>query len=244
MINVLVSGALGHMGSILCKIVEEAPDMNLAARVDVFSTVPEVFTRFEDVTEDVDMVIDFSHHSLIGSVLDFAQDQSCAAVIATTGFTQEERELISDASRRIPVFISANMSMGVALLCKMARAAAAAFPEADIEIVEAHHNRKIDAPSGTALLIAESIREVRPESRLVAGRKGMQKREKEDIGIASLRMGNLAGMHEVIVTTATQSITLKHEVYDRALFAEGAAAAARFLATQAPGLYDMKSMIG
>ena len=134
------------------------------------------------------------------------------------------------------------MSLGVALLADLVKQAVARFPDADVEIVETHHNRKVDAPSGTALLLAEAAKESRPELYANTGRSGESKREKAEIGISSVRRGNVVGIHEVIISTETQSITLKHEAHDRALFADGAITAARFLINQGPGLYDMNSL--
>ena len=143
----------------------------------------------------------------------------------------------------IPVFHSANMSLGIALLVELAKMTAKTFPDADIEIIEKHHNRKLDAPSGTALLLANAIKEIRTKAKLVFGRQGQAKREADEIGIHAIRMGNIVGEHEVIVGTDTQTVTLKHEAHSRALFAEGAMAAAAFLIGKPAGLYDMKRMI-
>lgn len=135
------------------------------------------------------------------------------------------------------------MSLGIALLIELAKKTAAAFPEADIEIVETHHNRKVDAPSGTALSIGKAIQEIRSKATFLMGRSGMAKRTPQEIGFHAIRRGNIPGIHEVIVSTDTQAITLKHEVYDRALFADGALSAARFLAGKQPGLYQMQNLI-
>ena len=147
------------------------------------------------------------------------------------------------ASREIPVFHSANMSLGIALLVELAKTTAKAFPDADIEIIEKHHNRKLDAPSGTALLLANAIKEIRKNAKFIFGRGGQAKREVEEIGIHAVRMGNIIGEHEVIIGTDTQTITLKHEAHSRALFAEGALAAADYLCGKSAGLYDMERMI-
>ena len=155
----------------------------------------------------------------------------------------KHNELIEEAAKKIPLFHSANMSLGVALLVELAKITARTFPEADIEIIEKHHNRKLDAPSGTALLLANAIREVREKARLVFGRSGQAKREADEIGVHAIRMGNIVGEHEVIVGTDTQTITLKHEAHSRALFAEGALAAAEYLIGKPVGMYDMKKMI-
>ena len=135
------------------------------------------------------------------------------------------------------------MSVGIALLCELAKTTALTFPDADIEIVETHHNRKLDAPSGTALMLAEAIESVRAGLNRVLGRSGMQKREKNDIGIHAIRMGNVIGRHEVIIGTDSQTITLTHEAHDRALFAEGAVTAALFLADKPAGYYTMQDMV-
>ena len=204
-----------------------------------------IFASFGDVPRDaaIDCIIDFSHHSAAPSLLEFARERGIPTVVATTGHTDEEMEAIRAAALDIPVFHSANMSLGVALLVELAKSAALAMPEAEIEIIEKHHNRKLDAPSGTALMIADAIMEVRPDSYTNLGRSGQGKRTREEIGIHAIRMGNIVGEHEVIVGTPNQTITLKHEAHSRALFAEGAIAAAAFILSRSAGLYDMKSLV-
>lgn len=191
----------------------------------------------------IDCIVDFSHHSSTPELLAFAKERGIPAVIATTGHTPEEIAVINDAAGYIPVFFSANMSLGVALLVELAKSAAIAMPEAEIEIIEKHHDRKLDAPSGTALMLANAITEVRPEACANVGRSGYGKRTKEEIGIHAIRMGNVVGEHEVILATQNQTITLKHEAHSRALFAEGALVAAAFIKDAEPGLYDMKSLV-
>ena len=176
------------------------------------------------------------------SVLDYAMDKNVPVVIATTALTDDEKNAVSVAANKIPVFLAYNMSFGIALLCDFAKKAAAAFPDADIEIVEAHHNRKVDAPSGTAVMLANSIKEVRPEAELVYGRQGDSKRTPNEIGIHALRMANIVGEHEVYITTDSQQLVLRHNAYDRSLFADGAVKASRFLAEQKAGLYTMRDM--
>lgn len=194
--------------------------------------------------KEIDCVVDFSHHSCASALLDFCKKNRLAVVVATTGHTPEEKEAILAAAKEIPVFYSGNMSLGIALLIELAKTVAVTMPEAEIEIVEAHHNRKIDAPSGTALMIADAITKVRPAAFPHVGRAGQGKREKNEIGIHSLRMGNVVGIHEVIVATENQTITLKHEAHNRALFAEGALAAAEFLCGKGAGLYTMDDIVG
>ena len=244
--EILVCGIGGHMGREVASLTLSGyRETSLAAGVDPngYDGNAVCHGSFSDVTEHCDCIIDFSHHSVTKSLLEFAVANSLPVVLCTTGHTEEEKALIYAAAEKIPLFYSANMSLGVALLVELAKKTAAAMPDAEIEIVESHHDRKLDAPSGTALLIAESLREVRGNVPLVCGRSGQGKRTKEEIGIHSLRMGNVVGIHEVIVATETQMVTLKHEAHSRALFAEGAVAAARFLVGKHAGLYDMKSML-
>lgn len=237
--NVIVTGGLGRMGSITVQKVTDAPDLTLTAAVDVRGEV----TCLEDVQGQANVLIDFSHHTAAPAIMNWAVEHQVAVVMCTTGHTPEEQEAIRAAAQKIPVFYSANMSVGVALLAELAKKTAAVFPDADIEIVETHHNRKADAPSGTALMLGRVIQQVRPQSVFQLGRSGMQKRTPQEIGFHAIRRGNVPGIHEIIVSTDTQSITLRHEVYDRALFADGALTAARFLLEQAPGLYDMADML-
>ena len=164
-------------------------------------------------------------------------------MIATTGQTDEERAAIEEAAKEIPIFFAANFSVGVALLIELAKKAAAAMPDAEIEIVEKHHDRKVDAPSGTALAIARALQTVRPNAEIVTGRSGFGKRTKEEIGVHAIRMGNIPGEHEVLIGTNNQTISLKHETHDRAVFAEGALAAAAFLQGKPAGLYDMQDLL-
>ena len=190
-----------------------------------------------------DMILDFSHHSSAPELVAYARKTGCACVIGTTSHTPEEKALIEQAAQTLPIFYAGNVSLGIAVLCRLAKQAAAAFPNADIEIVEIHHNQKLDAPSGTALALAQAIREVRPAATLVPGRSGHAKRQKDDIGIHALRMGNVVGIHEVHVCTGTQTITLRHEAHDRSLFADGALDAARFLLGKPAGLYQMQDLL-
>ena len=247
--NVLLNGYCGFMGREVALLCDKGfRGASLKIGVDAFKTGNEchpVVKSFDEVTcaDGIDCIIDFSHHSLIGNIMEFATRNNIPTVVATTGHTEEELEIIKAAANKIPVFHSGNMSLGIALLIELAKKVAAAMPEADIEIVEAHHNRKIDAPSGTALMIANAISEVRDDATVNMGRSGHGKREKGEIGIHSIRMGNIVGIHEVHVGTDSQTITLKHEAHSRALFAEGALAAAEFIVTRGTGLYDMTSLI-
>jgi 4-hydroxy-tetrahydrodipicolinate reductase len=158
--------------------------------------------------------------------------------------TEEEKALIFSAAEEIPVFYAGNVSLGIAVLCRLVKQAASFFPDAEIEIVEVHHTRKVDAPSGTAHMLFNAIKEVRPNAYENCGRAGEGKRTKDEIGVHALRMGNVVGIHEVHINTGNQTLTLKHESGSRAMLADGAVAAARFMEGKAAGLYDMESILG
>ena len=245
--KILICGVGGCMGREVAKLALDG--MRGAVPVAGFDVLPvdtrefPTYTDWNAVTELPDCIIDFSHHAGTAALLEYATAKKIPVVLATTGHTEEENAAIRRAAQSIPLFHSANMSLGIALLVELAKTAAKAFPEADIEIVEKHHNRKLDAPSGTALLLARELQEVREDATLICGRSGQAKREKNEIGIHAVRMGNIVGEHEVIIGTDTQTVTLKHEAHSRALFAEGAIAAADFLIGKPAGLYDMKRMI-
>ena len=235
----VICGANGAMGKLICGILGE--EVAGKVSIDGENGVPKTFAQLGKVEADV--VIDFSHHSAVADVLAYARQIGAAAVIGTTGHTQEEKDLIFAAAREIPVFFSGNMSLGIAVLCRLAKQAAAAFPDADIEIVEVHHTRKVDAPSGTALMLFNAIKEVRPQAVANCGRSGEGKRTKEEIGISALRLGNVVGIHEVHIHTPNQSLTLKHESGSRAMLADGAVEAARFMVGKETGLYNMENLL-
>ena len=245
--KILICGVGGRMGREVAKMALDG--VRGAVPVAGFDVIPvdtrefPTYTEWTAVEETPDCIVDFSNHAGTSALLRYACEKKIPTVIATTGHTEQERAEIEAAAKRIPIFHSANMSLGIALLVELAKLTARTFPEADIEIIEKHHNRKLDAPSGTALLLANAIREIRQRARFVFGRSGHAKREIDEIGVHAIRMGNIIGEHEVIVGTDTQTITLKHEAHSRALFAEGAIAAAEFLVGKGAGMYDMKSMI-
>ena len=236
----IICGANGAMG----KLIDASLGCETVGRVSIDgeNNVPRTFAELGRVEADV--VIDFSHHTAVADVLNYAREIGAAAVIGTTGHTPEEKELIFAAAREIPVFFSGNMSLGIAVLCRLAKDAARYFPDADIEIVEVHHNRKVDAPSGTALMLFNAIKDVRPEATANCGRSGEGKRTREEIGISALRMGSVVGVHEVHIHTGTQHLTLKHEAVTRAMLADGAVDAARFMVGKGKGLYNMENMLG
>ena len=234
----IVCGANGSMGTLICRMLGD--EVVGRVSIDGLGGTPRTFRELGDV--DADMVIDFSHHTAISDVLRYCLSHKCTAVIGTTGHTPQEKALIRDASREIPLFFSGNMSLGIAVLCKVAAQAAAFFPDADIEIVEVHHNRKVDAPSGTAHMLFDAIHQVRPQATEHCGRAGEGKREKDEIGISSLRMGGVVGIHEVHICTANQCLTLRHEAMNREMLADGAVTAARYMVGKSAGLYDMNDL--
>ncbi|MDD5986404.1 MAG: 4-hydroxy-tetrahydrodipicolinate reductase [Eubacteriales bacterium] len=247
-IKAIVHGAGGHMGQILCRLLIEHDAMELADAVDPFGGTVEadgrtILKSLDEITQPADVIIDFSHHSCCPSLMAYAEKKHLPVVLCTTGITEEEQKTVEQAAKSIAVFQSGNMSVGIALLRRLAREAAQIMEGCDIEIVEAHHNRKLDAPSGTALMLADEIKKVRPEAEYVLGRAGEHKRTPQEIGISSLRMGNVVGDHTVILATENQSITIQHHAQDRALFADGAITAAKFLIKQKPGIYDMDDML-
>ena len=235
----ILCGANGAMGKLIDGILGD--EVIGRVSLDGENGVARTFDELGNV--DADMIIDFSHHTAIADVVTYARKQGCALVIGTTGHTPEEKAIITDAANELPVFFSGNMSLGIAVLCRLAKEAARWFPEADIEIVEVHHNRKVDAPSGTAHMLFNAIAQVRPEATENCGRAGEGKRTKNEIGVSSLRMGNVVGIHEVHICTANQTLTLRHEAGNRGMLAEGAVEAARFLLGKPKGLYNMDDLL-
>lgn len=242
MIRVLLHGANGAMGRAIARLLEDGLE-GCAPGPMVSRGGHGFYASIADVKKPADLVMDFSFHTATQSALRYASERGLPIVIGTTGHTEEELESIKKASERIPVFLSGNMSFGIAALCGLVREAARLFPEADIEIVETHHNRKADAPSGTALMLGRAIKKERPEADIVRGRAGFSPRKRNEISISSVRLGNITGIHEVFISTGTETLTLKHEAHDRLLFAQGALRAAAFLCGKQPGLYGMDDLL-
>ncbi len=239
--KVIINGACGRMGMKLTDLVNQGVyGAELVAGVDISGGAD--YTSLDDVPARADVIIDFTNHSACKTLVEYAARTLTPVVIATTGHTEDEMAAIDEAAQKTAVFMSSNMSVGIALLADLAKQAAKAMGDADIEIVETHHNRKADAPSGTAYMLAEAIREVRPELYVKTGRSGYGKRDKNELGIQSVRVGNVIGEHEVIVGTDAQTIRLRHEAHDRILFAEGALRAAKFICGKPAGKYNMKDL--
>ncbi len=245
--KVIVNGSDGRMGRVLISMMAENDGWEIVAAVDVNNGDSGEYPKFKSISEftaGADCIIDFSHHSAAPALCEYAVKRNIPLVVATTGHTEEEKAAIIEAAKSVPVFYSANMSLGIAVTARLVKIAASFFPDADIEIVEAHHNRKLDVPSGTAILLGNAVKEVRCGSGFNIGRHENGKRTKNEIGIHSIRTGNTVGDHEIIIATDTQSIRIKHEAHDRALFAEGALEAAVFIFGKPAGLYDMNSIVG
>lgn len=244
--KVILNGALGKMGAEIWKRLEAGSHgMTPVAGVDpnADGSDPRIVRSLSEYTGEADVIIDFSHHSCTEDLMNYAVSHGLPCMLATTGQVQAELDMIDEAAKKIPIFRSANMSLGVAILADFARRAAALMPDANIEIVEKHHNQKLDAPSGTALMLANEIKRSKEDACFVCGRYGHGKRTDQEIGIHALRLGGVIGEHEVILATTEETISLKHEAHSRALFAEGALVAAEFLVGKPAGLYDMHAIV-
>ncbi len=242
--RIILCGYGGHMGREVRTCAERLEGACIVAGVDPMAPAEGVCVpSFAECTDDADVIIDFSHHSMTGVLLDFAEAKKLPVVLATTGQTEEEKARIQEAAKNIPIFLAANYSLGIAALTDLVKRAAALYPDAEIEIVEQHHDRKLDAPSGTALALFNAVKEVRPEATANCGRAGQGKRTKDEIGIHAIRMGNIVGVHEVMIGTQNERISLKHEAFSRGVFAEGSLKAAAFMIGKTPGIYDMKDLI-
>ena len=246
--KILLCGAFGKMGRMIAQIVSERSDCEICAGVDIGTgdAAFPVYAAPSLVQEKADVLIDFSHPSALGGILEYAVQMRMPAVLATTGYAPEQIALIRKAAERIPVFFSANMSLGVTLLSELAKTAAKVLGGSfDIEIVEMHHNRKIDAPSGTALMLADEIASVLPEQpEYVYDRHDKhERRAKQEIGIQSVRGGTIVGEHEILFCGTDEVIKLCHSAGSKAVFASGAVNAAVFLAGKPAGLYTMHDLV-
>lgn len=241
--RIILNGADGRMGREVRRIIETGyRGAELAAAVDPGASDKHIHTKLTDFDQEADVIVDFSHPGALPDLIGYATKRRLPLVIATTGHNETDLMRIHDAAQIIPVLQCANTSIGIVLMIQLVKRAVAAFPEADIEIIETHHNRKADAPSGTALLLARAIQTVRTDAKIVSGRCGASKRSPQEIGISAVRRGNIVGTHEVLISTDTQTLTLTHEAHNRALFAEGAIVAAEFIRRQGPGYYSMDDL--
>ena len=246
--NILLNGASGRMGNEVAMRVEKEENMQIVAGIgleeDLSGKFP-IYSKIEDVKEKIDVIIDFSVPKATFKVLEYAKKEKTPIVIATTGFSNDELEKIEELSKEIPIFRSANMSLDINLMAEIVKKVAKVLQDTDIEIIETHHNRKIDAPSGTAILLSDAINEVL-ENKKEYDFNRMQKREprnKNEIGFSSIRGGNIVGEHTVAFFGENETLEIKHTSYSRQVFVEGAIKSAKFIITKENGLYNMNDLI-
>ena len=248
MIKTLLVGSGGRMGAFVAASALKDDEIVIVAGVDKFNNGQSfpVFESFNDVKGEFDVIIDFSNPAVLDDMLKFALEKKIPLVIATTGYSPEQTEKIKAAAKEIPVFFTFNMSIGVNLICSLAKKAAAILGDGfDIEIVEKHHNQKIDAPSGTAIMLANAVNQEFDDNKIYEydRHSKRQKRSKNEIGIHSVRGGTIVGEHDVIFAGNDEIIELSHTATSKGVFAEGAIKAAKFLVGKPSGMYDMQNLI-
>ena len=250
MTKLIITGANGKMGKVIKSIVENRDDCEIVAGVDLNTEdngAFPIYSSINDIKESADAIIDFSNPVLLNDLLSYSEKTSTPLVIATTGYSDEQKKQIAQASKTTPIFFTYNMSMGVNLLANLAKKAVEVLgDDFDIEIVEKHHNQKVDAPSGTAIALADSINEAMADQYVYNYDRSHErkKREKNEIGIVAVRGGTIVGQHDVIFAGADEVIEFHHTAYSKAIFGKGAVEAAKFLAGKPAGMYDMSDVIG
>ncbi|MGX9758892.1 4-hydroxy-tetrahydrodipicolinate reductase [Clostridioides difficile] len=251
MLKVIISGYNGTMGRVLAECVKKDSELELICGVarsadeNTYHSDTKLYKTMTDVTEKADVIIDFSHHETLAPILSYALKNNTPVVLATTGYDEDELNEIEKASKNIPILLSSNTSLGVNILIKLVKDASKMLEGFDIEIIEKHHNRKEDAPSGTANMIANAIKEVLPESENKHGRYGRDcKRKANEIGIHSIRGGNIISDHDVIFAGDNEVLTLSHHSQSDEVFADGSIVAAKFLVGKQSGLYKMADILG
>ena len=247
MLEVLVNGCNGKMGQVVCDLIEQNENLVLKAGFDKNITGEfafPVFDKIEDIKEKPDVIIDFSIPIATLNILEYASKNNVPIVIATTGFTKEQEEKIEEYSKIIPIFKSANMSFDIMIMKKLVSWLAPLMKDTDIEIIESHHNRKIDSPSGTAQMLADSINSALGNTLHCEYNRHAkhEKRDKNEIGMSSIRGGNIVGEHTVQFIGDFETFEIKHTSYSRNVFAEGSLKAANFIVNQKPGFYCMEDM--
>ena len=251
MVKFLMHGCNGKMGRMITEIVKNDENAVIAAGVDAYTGVPNEYPVFESIDKcdvDVDVVIDFSTASAVDGLLDYCVQKKLPVVLCTTGLSEDQLKKVEEAAKETAVLKSANMSLGINLLLKLLKDAAKVLAPAgyDMEIVERHHNQKLDAPSGTALALADAINEeMNGEYEYVYDRSQVRRqRDKKEIGISEVRGGTVVGTHDVIFAGTEEGCASTRTAYSRSVFAKGAVEAGRFLAGKAPGMYDMGDVVG
>lgn len=250
MINVIMHGCNGKMGRVITNLVENDENIQIVAGIDAYTGIDNdypVFSSVKECTIKADAIIDFSTATAIDDLLEYAVMTQTPVVLCTTGLSAEQLDKVNSASKKVAVLKSANMSLGVNTLMKILRVATEVLAQRgfDVEIVEKHHNQKVDAPSGTALALADCINQVlNNEYDYTYDRSTVRKkRDKKEIGISAVRGGTIVGEHEVIYAGTDEVIEIKHTAYSKAIFAKGAIDAAKFLAGKSAGMYDMADVI-
>ena len=245
--NILICGALGKMGAKVIEAAQKTQDVTAICGVDVKNTAIDgfpVYDGFDKVKEKVDCVIDFSSKSTLPAIIDYCVGTKTPAVLCSTGYSEEDIAAIKRASEKVAIFRSANMSLGVNVLIEAVKFVAKRLSDFDIEIIEKHHNKKVDAPSGTAVMIKDAVKTVFPDKTEVYGRYGIVgARDKKVIGIHAIRGGTIVGEHQVIFAGDNESLTFSHQAESRDVFAAGAVAAAKFIVNKEKGLFDMKDLL-
>lgn len=250
MTKIIMHGCNGHMGRVITDLCTKDPDVEIVAGVDPYTGVDNaypVFTSIDACDVEADVVIDFSNPASTDALLDYCINKQIGAVLCTTGLSEEQLDRVSKASEKTAILKSANMSLGINTFFELLKKATAVFADAgfDIEIVEKHHNQKLDAPSGTALALADAINEeLNGEYDYKYDRSTLrEKRPQKEIGISAVRGGSIVGEHEVIFAGTDEVITFTHTAYSKSIFAKGAIEAAKFLAGKPAGFYDMQNVI-
>jgi 4-hydroxy-tetrahydrodipicolinate reductase len=247
--RIIISGCNGRMGREISTCVSQREDCKIAAGIDLNTTIPNdfpVFAKPMEISVEADVLIDFSNPALLPSLLQYAESKGIPLVLCTTGYNSAQVESLARVSKQVPIFYSGNMSLGINLLIELSKKAAKVLGnDFDIEIIEKHHNQKIDAPSGTALMIADEVSSVMDENMhyIYDRHSQRKKREPNEIGIHSVRGGTIVGEHEVIFAGSHEVITLSHSAQSKEIFASGAVNAATYLANQPAGLYDMSDLL-
>lgn len=250
MVKIIIHGCNGKMGRVITRLAAEDPDVEIAAGIDTYKGLENPYPVFADLascTAEADVVIDFSNAAAVNGLLRACAERKLPVVLCTTGLSEEQIKLAEETAKKTAVLKSANMSLGINLLLKLLKDAARVLAPAayDMEIVEKHHNKKVDAPSGTALALADSINEALGRAySYTYDRSGERKaRAREEIGISAVRGGTIVGEHEVLFAGEDEVIEFKHTAYSKAVFGKGALEAAKFLAGKEPGKYDMSDVI-
>ena len=249
MVRIIMHGANGRMGKVISGLVAADPDAEIVAGVDIApgDAAYPIYTDLADVKEEADVVIDFSTAKIVDHLLDAAAAKKLPVVLCTTGLSEEQLENVRKMSREIPILKSANMSLGINTLTGLLKSATKVFGNAgfDIEIVERHHNQKLDAPSGTAIMLADAINDAADgQYEYIYDRsQRREKRGQKELGISAVRGGTIPGTHEIIFAGPDEVIELRHVAYSRSIFGNGAISAAKYLAGREAGLYDMNDVI-